>query len=151
MTFTSATPGQVTGNASWTGTLGTPAPFTVTTNGVAPNSGPAVKTFVNANIQITPEIAINPVSTDHTLTIHVNVNDRQGHGRRRRSGWHERHRQPHQCRRGHRGLRRTGHLHDHRDDRLVHSRHQLVAERLDDDPRDHHGRRRWRDPDPGHR
>ncbi len=28
VTFTSPTPGQITGNASWTGTLGTPTPFT---------------------------------------------------------------------------------------------------------------------------
>ena len=40
VTFTSPTPGKVTGHASSTGTLGTPAPFTVTTDGVAPNSGP---------------------------------------------------------------------------------------------------------------
>ena len=74
ITFTSPTPGKVTGNASWTGSLGTPTPFTVTTNGTGGSSGPAVKTFVDANIQITPQTAANPIGTDHTLTIHVNVN-----------------------------------------------------------------------------
>ena len=33
-----------------------------------------MKTFVDANIQITPSTANNPVSTNHTLTGHVNVN-----------------------------------------------------------------------------
>ena len=46
-----------------------------TTNGVAPNSGDAVKTFVDANIQITPATATNPVGTNHTLHCHINVND----------------------------------------------------------------------------
>ena len=50
------------------------------TDGVAPNSGDAVKTYVDANIQITPATATNPVSTNHTLTGHVNVNDGQGGG-----------------------------------------------------------------------
>ena len=36
-------------------------PFTVQTDGSAPNSGDAVKRFVNANIQITPANATNPV------------------------------------------------------------------------------------------
>ena len=79
VTFTSPTPGQITGSASWTGTLGTPAPFTITTDGVAPNSGPAVKTFVDANIQITPT-GTNRVGAPHTFTAHVNVNAGQGAG-----------------------------------------------------------------------
>ena len=49
-----------------------------TTNGVAPNSAPAVKTFVDANIQITPATATNPVGTNHTLHCHINVNDGSG-------------------------------------------------------------------------
>ena len=48
------------------------------TNGVAPNSGDAVKTFVDANIQITPATATNPVGTNHTLHCHINVNDGSG-------------------------------------------------------------------------
>ena len=53
--------------------VGGSAPFTVATNGVAPNSADAVKTFVNANIQITPATATNPVGTNHVLTITVNA------------------------------------------------------------------------------
>jgi len=37
-------------------------------------SGPAAKTWADANIQITPATAANPVGTTHTLTGHVNVN-----------------------------------------------------------------------------
>src|SRR6185369_8032071 len=78
-TFTSATGGTVTGNASSTVTInGVVMP--VSTNGVAPNSGPAVKTFVDANIQITPATATNPVGTNHTLHCHINVNDGSGAG-----------------------------------------------------------------------
>src|SRR5262249_35705134 len=57
--FTSNTAGTVTGNATATVAVMGSAPFTVTTNGTAPNSGTAVKTFVNANIQITPATATN--------------------------------------------------------------------------------------------
>ena len=49
-------------------------------------SGPAVKTWVDANIQITPASANNPVGTNHTLTGHVNV-DAGGSGVRERTGW----------------------------------------------------------------
>jgi uncharacterized repeat protein (TIGR01451 family) len=48
--------------------------ISVTTNGIAPNSGAAVATFVDANIQINPPTANNPIGTTHTLTGHVNVN-----------------------------------------------------------------------------
>ena len=77
--FTSATPGKVTGHASATVSIAG-SPVTVSTNGVAPNSGPAVKTFVDANIQITPPPATNPVGANHTLTAHVNVNLGDGAG-----------------------------------------------------------------------
>jgi len=50
----------------------------VETDGTADNSGDAVKTFVDANIQITPQSATNPISTNHTLTGHVNVNTGTG-------------------------------------------------------------------------
>ena len=49
------------------------APFTVATDGVAPNVADAVKTFVDANIQITPANANNAVGTNHVLTITVNA------------------------------------------------------------------------------
>src|SRR5262249_44637927 len=54
-------------------------PVTVSTNGVAPNSPPAVKTFVDSNIQITPN-GTNPVGKTHTFTAHVNVNLGDGNG-----------------------------------------------------------------------
>src|SRR5262249_32442383 len=77
ITFTSPTPGQVTGHATSTLTLNG-VTITVATDGVAPNSGDAVKTFVDANIQITPAMAANQVGSNHTLTGHVNVNDGTG-------------------------------------------------------------------------
>src|SRR5262249_6981542 len=45
------------------------------TNGAGANSGDAQKVWVNpqANIQISPLQATNPVGTNHTLTGHVNV------------------------------------------------------------------------------
>src|SRR6185295_248184 len=76
-TFTSATGGTVTGNASSTVTINGVV-MNVSTNGVAPNSGPAVKTFVDANIQLTPPTATNQIGTNHVLTCHINVNDGSG-------------------------------------------------------------------------
>jgi hypothetical protein len=77
VTFTSNTPGQVTGTATSTVTVGG-QPIALSTNGVAPNSGPAVKTFVDANIQISPLLDTNPVGSPHVLTVHVNVNPGSG-------------------------------------------------------------------------
>jgi uncharacterized repeat protein (TIGR01451 family) len=49
-------------------------------NGVfLPSDGPCEPLqVVDANIQITPASAVNPVSTNHTLTAHVNVNNGAG-------------------------------------------------------------------------
>jgi len=77
VTFTSNSAGTVTGHASSTLSVGGQT-VTVQTNGVAPNSADAVKTFVNANIQITPATANNPVGTNHVLTLHVNVDPGTG-------------------------------------------------------------------------
>src|SRR5262249_5973816 len=41
-------------------------------------SGPAVKTFVDANISITPLTANNPVGANHVLTATVMINDGSG-------------------------------------------------------------------------
>ena len=46
---------------------------------MAPNSGDAVKTFVDANIQITPN-GVNRVGQTHTFTAHVNINAGDGAG-----------------------------------------------------------------------
>ncbi|HXL42746.1 MAG TPA: hypothetical protein VN960_01670, partial [Gaiellaceae bacterium] len=74
----SNTAGKVTAHASSTLSVAGSALITVETDGVAPNSGNAVKTWVDANIQITPATATNPLNTTHTLTGHVNVNDGSG-------------------------------------------------------------------------
>jgi len=78
VTFTSPTAGTVTGHASSTLSVGGSAPFTVQTDGVAPNSGDAVKTFVDANIQLSPATDTDAVNDVHTLTGHVNVNPGSG-------------------------------------------------------------------------
>jgi hypothetical protein len=76
-TFTSQTGGRVTGHGSSTVTINGVV-MNVETDGVAPNSGDAVKTFVDANMQLTPPTATNPVGTNHPLTCHINVNDGSG-------------------------------------------------------------------------
>jgi hypothetical protein len=75
--FTSATAGTVTGHASATLTINGVA-FAIETDGLGDNSGDAVKTFVDAYIQITPQNATNAVGTNHTLTITVNANPNTG-------------------------------------------------------------------------
>jgi uncharacterized repeat protein (TIGR01451 family) len=73
ITFTSGSAGKVTAHATSTlNVSGTT--ITVSTSGAAGSSVDAIKTFVDANIQITPPNAINPISTNHVLTAHVNVN-----------------------------------------------------------------------------
>ena len=79
ITFTSNAAGKVTGHASATLSVGGSAPFTRQTDGQAGNSGDAVKTFVDANIQITPN-GTNPVGATHTFTGHVNINAGDGAG-----------------------------------------------------------------------
>src|SRR5262249_42801034 len=77
ITFTSNSAGTVTGHATSTLSVGGTS-ITVATTGVAPNGPDAVKTFVDANIQISPATAQNPVGTNHVLTLHVNVNPGTG-------------------------------------------------------------------------
>ena len=79
ITFTSATAGMVTAHAVSTLAVDGHS-ITVETDGTADNSDDAVKTFVDANIQIAPLTDNNPVSTNHTLTAHVNVNKGAGAG-----------------------------------------------------------------------
>src|SRR5262249_38722916 len=71
ITFTSPTAGRVTGHAASTLTINGTS-VTVATDGTNGNSGDAVKTFVDANVQVSPLSATNPVGTTHTLTGHVN-------------------------------------------------------------------------------
>src|SRR5262249_11550581 len=72
--ITSSTPGEneiqaetkvVVGGVELTRTTGDKHPG---------DSENAHKTFVDANIQITPEKATNPVGAEHTLHCHINVN-----------------------------------------------------------------------------
>ena len=79
ITFTSNSTGTVTGHASSTLSVAGSAPFTVETDGVAPNSGNAVKTFVNARISITPN-ATNEVGQPHTFTVTLEKDIGDGHG-----------------------------------------------------------------------
>src|SRR5262245_6047214 len=76
ITFTSPTAGKVTGHASSTLNIGV-ASVHVETDGANGNSGDAVKTFVDANIQISPN-GTNRIGASHTFTAHVNVNDGNG-------------------------------------------------------------------------
>jgi uncharacterized repeat protein (TIGR01451 family) len=49
-----------------------------TGDAIGADGGDAVKTYVDANIQITPATANNPIGTTHTLAGHVNVNTGTG-------------------------------------------------------------------------
>jgi len=69
ITFTSNSTGKVTAHASSTLAISGSAAFTVSTDGVSPNTGDAVKTFVNAKISITPSTATNRVGDPHTFTV----------------------------------------------------------------------------------
>ena len=79
ITFTSPSPGTVTGHASSTlSDLGTATPITVQTDGQGQNGSDVVKTFVDAYITISPPSAVNPINTTHTYTAHVFVNNGSG-------------------------------------------------------------------------
>ena len=73
ITFTSNSTGTVTGHASASVSVMGSANFTVATASGAPNSPDAVKTFVNAWIEITPATASNAVGTNHVMTITVHA------------------------------------------------------------------------------
>src|SRR5204863_6039353 len=80
VTFTSNESGTVTGNASVTLTIGGVSVTRSTSGNAGPGgSGPAVKTFVDANISITPN-AVNEVGDDHTFTVTVNQSNGSGNG-----------------------------------------------------------------------
>jgi hypothetical protein len=67
VSFTSNTAGDVTAHATVTVTIeGTQ--FTVSTDGHQPNSGPATKRFVDANVSIAPN-GVNAVGGTHTFTV----------------------------------------------------------------------------------
>jgi hypothetical protein len=81
VTITSSTPGTTVVSA--TSNIPVNGVTITRTTGTAANtasggSGNASKTWVDANIQITPATASNPTGTNHTLTGHVNVNPGTG-------------------------------------------------------------------------
>ena len=69
----------MTGHASSTLSVAGSAAFTVETDGIAPNSGDAVKTFVKAKIEITPD-ATNEVGKPHTFTVTLQKDAGNGQG-----------------------------------------------------------------------
>ncbi|GAG37366.1 unnamed protein product, partial [marine sediment metagenome] len=75
--LTSSTPGVTTVKATTDVTVGG-VDLHRETDGAGANSGPAEKTWVDANIQITPPTGTNAVDTPHPLTGHVNVNPGTG-------------------------------------------------------------------------
>jgi len=76
--FESPSGGKTTGNASWTGTVGG-VTFTRATDGESGpgGSGPAVKTWVDGRIKVTPS-ETNEVGNAHTFDITVEQNDGSG-------------------------------------------------------------------------
>jgi uncharacterized repeat protein (TIGR01451 family) len=76
--FTSNSAGQVTGHASSSVSVGGLS-LSRETDGVAPNSGDAVKTFVDARISITPD-GTNGIGEDHTFTVLIEKNEGDGSG-----------------------------------------------------------------------
>ena len=50
------------------------------TDGIAPNSGPAEASWVDASVQISPATGTDVIGTPHTFTCHVNVNPATGWG-----------------------------------------------------------------------
>src|SRR5262249_32040755 len=72
VTVVQATSDIPVGGVVITRTTGTAA------NTASGGSGNAQKNWVDANIQITPATATNPVGTNHVLTCHINVNDGTG-------------------------------------------------------------------------
>src|SRR5206468_3513951 len=79
LTINSDNAGTFTANATAQVTMGGVTVTRSTSGNSGPGgSGPATKLFVDANIQITPTNATNPIGTNHTLTGHVNVNSGGG-------------------------------------------------------------------------
>src|SRR5262249_7389462 len=76
--ITSAVPGVTTIKASTTVVVGGVTLTRATGDTNAGDSASAQKTWVDANIQISPLTATNEVGTPHTFTAHVNVNTGTG-------------------------------------------------------------------------
>ncbi|TLZ72278.1 MAG: hypothetical protein E6K10_02725 [Methanobacteriota archaeon] len=79
VTFTSNSAGTVTGHAAADLTIGA-ITFHVETDGEAPNSGDAVKIFVDGSITIGPPLDTNSIQETHTFTVNVRQNIGDGNG-----------------------------------------------------------------------
>ncbi len=75
LTINSDKGGVFTANATATVTIGGVV-FELATNGEG-GSGPAIKTYVDADIQVTPD-GVNAVGDPHTVTGHVNIDEGAG-------------------------------------------------------------------------
>ncbi len=76
-TINSSVAGVFTANASATISVNG-VQFVLSTDGQAPNSGPAVKTYVEAKIVLSPLTATNSINTPHTITATVMEDDGGG-------------------------------------------------------------------------
>jgi hypothetical protein len=79
VTFTSATAGQVSGNATTSFTVNSVTETRSTGDGQSGDSGPAVKTFVDEQISIAAS-GVNEVNNPHTFTVTVLKNIGDGNG-----------------------------------------------------------------------
>jgi Prealbumin-like fold domain len=75
LTITSAQPGVTTVSASASVTLSEGTVVDVSTDGVAPNSGPATKRWVDGKISVTPLMDTNGITENHTVTATVEQDD----------------------------------------------------------------------------
>jgi len=80
VTVTSSNPGQVTVAATTTLSVGGVSLTRTTNDGKLGDGSNGVKTFVDANISISPATATNLVATNHVLTATVQINDGSGAG-----------------------------------------------------------------------
>ena len=76
------TPGLVKVSGSATingyGTVTLATAISITSDGTAPNSGPAEKTYVDARLSFGPDGATNAIGDEHTFTAHLEINDGSG-------------------------------------------------------------------------
>ncbi len=75
LTITSALPGVTTVSASASVTLSEGTVLAVSTDGVAPNSGPAMKRWVDGRISVSPLVDTNEITDEHTVTATVEQDD----------------------------------------------------------------------------
>ncbi|MEA3377185.1 MAG: hypothetical protein U9R72_13425, partial [Chloroflexota bacterium] len=80
VTINNSDPGQFTASAQADVTFPGPTVVNVETDGEGDNSEAAVKTYVDAAIQLSPLEAVNLVGDPHTITATVQVDDGSGSG-----------------------------------------------------------------------